>query len=279
MGPLFFRTSTSTKVRLKIRSNFTHIRDYHHLIWPGVEVVQLLSKMSKPSVRGQPQAGQDQEVWLRENTLSTSLMISTMVFCINFKFRNLQDRNAGCDGFLQMFNMLVSAMGSIRMEIIPHGSEDNQLVTLQVDRTGHVDGQQFWSERFYVRHVSRSWNQDVQNQGKQWLKSNHGLGRVHLVELLCFSLDPQHNEFLKGALLPECWNILSQFAKLLDESVELYRCGMDPLSFGDQLKNLKRVSRAVKSVWLEALAQLVWSGEDPFRFSKTHACCLSFLFR
>lgn len=222
--------------------------------------------MSKPVVIGQPQSqyGQDQEVWLRENTLSTSLMISTMVFCINFKFRNIQDRNVACDGFLQLFNMLVSALGNIRMDIVPHGSEDNQLVTLHVDGTGHLDGQQFWSERFYVKYVGRSWNQDVQNEQKKWLKSSHGLGRVHLVELICFSLDPQHNEFLKGTLLPECWNMLSQFARLLDDSIEFYRCGMDPLSFGEQLKNFQRVSRAVKSVWLEALARMVWSGEDTF---------------
>eukprot|EP00435_Cladocopium_sp_Y103_P036086 s756_g9.t1 len=163
----------------------------------------------------------------------------------------------------QVFNMMTSVLGGFALEHIPFGSQDNQVVDLLVDTGGMVDSTNFWTEEFYARHVRGAWAKDFGNDKKAWVTTQHGVGRISLAQLLCFCTDPQHTAFLKGQLSRETFNLFSEIGRLLDDAVNLMSRDARDLDYKAlACKNQKTVSRSVKTVWVETVANSLWTSRD-----------------
>lgn len=255
-----------------------NIDDYHHLIWPGIPQKHLMSKMAS-LMRGKRKRSssydENQDAWLRETTLSTSHWVSFITFAMNYKYRNTLDRSHACTAFVNLINLVATTLGGFELDIIPFGSIDGQIQTMKVDPTAHVCATTFWTQDFYARYVRGAWAKDWANSNKPWLSTKHGVGNVHLCQLICFALDPQQNSFLKGSLLPEVLNIMSQIAKLIDDSVHLLTREVTSLSLGNLHKNRKRVTLTIKTVWVETVANMVWKNEEPWiqKYSQIFFVC------
>ena len=241
-----------------MRSQWENISECHRLIWPGYDVVQLQSKnMTKKRKKTE-----DQDVWLREHTLSTSSYVSLMYFTMTCKFRKLVDRAHACDKFCEMMNFVVSTLGGMNFEITPFGSNDNQLGDCFVDATGMVNANLFWTEEFYYRHARGAWTTDYSHNDKTWVTSKHGIGRIHICQLICFCLDPQHTSELRNKVSQEVLNLFSQFACLVDDSVGILIRDADTLDYTDQLENKHRARRSVKTIWIEKIAARLWNNDS-----------------
>lgn len=256
-----------------------NIDDYHHLIWPGIPRKHLMSKMAS-LMRGKRKRSwsydENQDAWLRETTLSTSHWVSFITFAMNYKYRNILDRSHACTAFVNLINLVATTLGGFELDVIPFGSIDGQIQTMKVDPTAHVCATAFWTQDFYARYVRGAWAKDWANSNKPWLSTKHGVGNVHLCQLICFALDPQQNSFLKGSLLPEVLNIMSQIAKLIDDSVHLLIREVTSLSLGNLHKNRKKVTLTIKTVWVETVANMVWKNEEPWIQKYSHiffVCC------
>ena len=222
-----------------MNTNTENVDDYHHLIWPGVPQNRMMSKMSTSNFkRGRKRKrlsyDKNQDTWLRETTLSTSHYVSFITFAMNYKYRNKQDRAHACAGFVNLISLVATTLGGFELDVIPFGSIDGQIQTMKVDSTAHTCTNAFWTQDFYARYVRGAWAKDWADSSKPWLGTRHGLGNIHLCQLICFALDPQQSSYLKGILMPEVLNIMSQIAKLIDESVHLLTREVKSLGLGKQ---------------------------------------------
>lgn len=273
---LFYKTKGGAKKLLEnFRSNLENVKECHHLIWPGFCEDLLDSKFT--SVKKRPRAEHDQEVWLREHTISTSMYVSLMYFAMSNKYRNIDDRAHACTAFEQVFNMVASILGGFALEHVPIGSQDNQVLDLLVDTGGRVDSANLWTQDFYTRYARGAWAKDFQSEQKTWVTTRHGVGRISLAQFLCFSCDPQHNVDLRGKLSRELFNLLSEFGRLLDETVSLMSKDVRDLDhLAMACKNQGRVSRSAKTVWVETVANELWNQNDSFLWTSAKNifyCC------
>lgn len=259
---LFYKTKGGAKKLLEnFRSNLENVKECHHLIWPGFCEDLLDSKFT--SMKKRARAEHDQEVWLREHTISTSMYVSLMYFAMSNKYRNIDDRAHACTAFEQVFNMVASILGGFAVEHVPIGSQDNQVLDLLVDTGGRVDSSNLWTQDFYARYARGAWAKDFQSEQKTWVTTRHGVGRISLAQFLCFSCDPQHNVDLRGKLSRELFNLLSEFGRLLDETVSLMSRDVRDLDhLAAACKNQDKVSRSAKTVWVETVANNLWNQND-----------------
>ena len=258
----FQRTKRPEKALASFRKSQGVIHEIHKKIWPGIEIVELQHKSSQQcSLEQQQQQG----VWFAEKTMTTSIFTSFMVFSVHGKFRCLIDRAHSCLAFRRFVHVLANALGGFELDHIPLGS--NGLAKLTIDADGLVDPQLFWELDFYVRYVRKTWRQDFDNEKKTWIDTSHGRrAKIHLGELLCFCLDPQHSREFQDLVLPTIFSLLSAFAKLLDESVPKLQKDMVAVSATVvAFKNKKRTADMVKGVWVKTIACKLWDGEDPWR--------------
>ena len=242
-------------------NNWGSIAAYHQRIWPGFAMDRVQSKFAKRKC-GETDADEQQH-WLKEHTISTSEFVSLIVNNINFKYRNVPDRAHACAAFKEVILLLATTLGGFDLEIIPCGSQDNQVVTMNVDKFGKVDSSCFWTQEFFARHVRGPWKRDYLQQNKTWIESESCVGRCSFAELVCFSLDPQHPEFLMGKLLPEILTIMSEIGRLLDDSLPVLRRDVATLDYDSTFnKNMRRTSTSVKTLWVERVARTMWSHEE-----------------
>lgn len=239
---LFSRSKTTKKLLASFRGNHQYIQEYHEMLWPGVSVDMIYSKFATFKKRPREE-DQVQDAWLREHTISTSVFVSFMVMTMSCKYRNLVDRAAAGTAFQSLVTMMAATLGGFTLDIVHFGSNDNQLTTLCIDQGGFVNASCFWTQAFYAQHARAVWGKDFRNEKKTWITLIHGLGKVHLAHLLSFALDPQHPEPLKGRLETETYNMLSEFANLLDSSVLNLAREIDKLEVVTQLKSKKNASR------------------------------------
>lgn len=258
---LFSRSKTTKKLLASFRGNHQYIQEYHEMLWPGVSVDMIYSKFATFKKRPREE-DQVQDAWLREHTISTSVFVSFMVMTMSCKYRNLVDRAAAGTAFQNLVTMMAATLGGFTLDIVPFGSNDNELTTLCIDQGGFVNASCFWTQAFYAQHARAVWGKDFRNEKKTWITLIHGLGKVHLAHLLSFALDPQHPEPLKGRLETETYNMLSEFANLLDSSVLSLAREIDKLEVVTQLKSKKKMRRAIKTIWIETLAKKLWNREE-----------------
>ena len=255
---LFTRSTSNKKVIESVRANGETVKQYHALIWPGMSCDSILSKMaSKKRTRDN-----SQEAWLRENTMSTSMYVSFMLMTMNHKFRNVIDRSTACNSFQNLVNLLAASLGGFSLGMVPYGSKNNEENTVHIDSSGFVDASAFWTQEFYYGHVRGPWGKDFTNENKTWVTTKHGLGRVHLAQLICFSLDPQHTAHLRGTLEGEMFNLMSHFARVLDDSVDMIARDIESLGLTGQFRSKKKLRRVVKTMWVERVAKKLWDHED-----------------
>ena len=258
---LFSRSKTTKKLLESFRGNHQLIQEYHEMLWPGFSVNIMDSKFATFKKRPRDE-DRVQDAWLREHTISTSVYVSFMVMTMSCKYRNLVDRAAAGTAFQSLVTMMAATLGGFTLDIIPFGTTDNQLTTLDVDQGGFVNASCFWTQAFYAQHVRAAWGNDYRNEKKTWITKIHGVGSVHLAQLVSFALDPQHPQPLKGRLETEMCNVLSEFAHLLDSSVLFLAREIDQLEVVTQLKSKKRMRRSIKTIWIETLAKKLWNRDD-----------------
>lgn len=228
----------------------------HETIWPGENIESLKAKHAKPC-----DGDENQEVWLRERTIPTSLFISFIVHQIAFKFRNLRDRAFASTAFGNLILTMTTSLNGIDLRHTRFGSDD--VVTIRVDPNGSVDGQLVWAEAFYVSRIRRTWDQDRDNIDKPWVTSRFGRGSVMLIEILTFLFDPQHDRDLTNLLWEPSLDLISQIAAQLDNSIADFFRNSDAIDMADvSMKSKRRMSSAFKNVWAEQIAQKLWKGEE-----------------
>lgn len=241
--------------------------DYHHLLWPGVPNHSLMvSKMATETYRMRhkrkhPELS-DQKIWLRETTMPTSHYIAFIFYTMNFKYRNIADRGHACNSFQSLMSLLALSLGGFDIDTIPFGSLDNGIVTMKVDVHGYVDAAGFWTQEFYHRFARGAWTRDQTDGNKHWVTQVHGLGRISLAQLLCFAIDPQHSRDLQGRLQGELCNMFTQIAFILDNSISVLARDVSTLKIDSQSKNKQRMAADANVIFLEKVANLLWTGED-----------------
>lgn len=82
---LFNTSCKSKKLQERFRGAQEEVYNYHRALWPGQRVKMLKHKRSKAL-----ESSQDQ--WFRQNTVSTSVLVSYMVFAIRCKHRRPRER-------------------------------------------------------------------------------------------------------------------------------------------------------------------------------------------
>lgn len=204
----------------------------------------------------------DQQTWLRESTMSTSHYVAFIFYTMNFKFRNIADRAHACVSFHSLISLLALSLGGFDLDTIPFGSADNAIVTMKVDSQGNVDAAHFWTQEFYHRHARGAWTRDRTDKNKTWVTQIHGLGSVSLSQLLCFAIDPQHSRDLHGRLQSEVCNMMTQIAFILDTSISVLARDIETLRLDSQLKNKKKTAAEANMVFIEKVANTVWTGDD-----------------
>ena len=247
------------------------IENVHREIWPGVPFTWMQSK--KDQVKNAEQFTK-QQTWFLEGTMSTSLFVAFIVFCLSGKFRDLGSRVHSGKALNALLLSLASALDGFSVEHVPIGSDSQMAIALEVDGSGRVPSSSFWDEAFFCESVQEIWKQDFKNKSKEWVSSKKGLGQnLSLADLICFCLDPKHEPTLRDKLFGPALDIMSSIARVLDESIGMLHKGAEDLStLGSSInfKNQRCIASNVKQVWAQEVAEKLWSGTDSwfdfFRF-------------
>ena len=254
---LFSRTQNDKKRVENYRNSKDSIKNNHRMIWPGLRIPDFVPKQN-PFSKQQAAAAQDQEVWFREKTMSTSLLMATLAFSANNKYRNVADRDAACAGFSKLLLLLCSTLGGVTLQHERFG--DDQLMDCQADFSGNMQGSEFLTESLYNQHIKAAWEADCQNSKKNWISSPSGLERIPLSELICFALEGQRKAVLQDELLGRVFNLLSEIAERIDSSCAQLQRETEVLTRQQHVKNKKRNKTYVVSVLVEKVAQKLWDG-------------------
>ena len=95
----------------------------------------------------------EQDVWLREATMSVSCFFAFMAYCMMNKFRQLQDRVHSFKMFKLLLQKLCAVTEGFTIEAQPClGAQSRS--DLLVDSGGSVDSKVFWSGQFYQSSVA-----------------------------------------------------------------------------------------------------------------------------
>ena len=266
----FFATQNGKKAQANFRGSQDAIDDVHHRIWPGVAIRKLRSKNSLRSTRDDTQ-----DIWFQESTMTTSSFISFITFAISGKHRNTLARGQACSGLSNLVLLMTTSLGGFDLGHIIFGSDNDNETNLHVNTEGSVVGSLFRTREFFMAHIHSTWKSDVRDEKKTWMTRKNGLGQVSLVQLLAFCLDPSHSDTLQRLLVGPVLDILSEFAKILDESVALLMRDADDLGQTVGFKNKTRMANNIKRVWVEAVVKKLWNGEES---SPTRTIMLLFLF-
>ena len=234
--------------------NIGSIQEVHRLIWPGEQVELIRAKHSR-------YATAEQDIWLREGTMPTSMYVSFMVFCLYWKFRSKPDRSHAANTFAQVCATVFSALNGLSLKHRQLGSDRS--VRLCVSATGMVDAAMFWDRDYFRPRVRKTWKEDARNEDKPWISTMDGCGQVQFAELMSFCLDPQHGGGLKNELLGPTLVLFSHLAKAIDDNIPVLQNSATILDgTAVAVKNMVSISQNVKSLWSEQIAQQIWKGDE-----------------
>lgn len=251
---LLYRTRTSKKGVEKFRKAQEHVIDYHHALWPGIEVLLLSSKHAK--------VAQDdrQSFWLRQNTLPTSMVFALIAYGINYKFRNVVDRTLVCSGLTSIVSKLASTLGGFELLHDRFGVESNDRVTLQVDSSGRVQVSALWGATFFQRFVRQWWRKDAVISAKTWVNGPDPGRQILLSEFLTFCLDPQHSEAFQRKVLGVCYSMLTRLAAAVENNIDAMRSETS-VKLTDVSKKRKRVDSGIMHLQAQRVANRIWKNE------------------
>ena len=254
----FFLTKSEKKLMMSYHNNMPAIQEMHRAIWPGEDIKLLRPKHSKS--RGSQDLSQD--TWFMETTMPTSVYVSLIIFTISCKFRQRSDRAHAAMGFTSLCSTLCGVLNGSSLQHIKIGS--GRSVTLTVSDTGTLPGHQFWSSTYFTQHIDKIWREDVDDESKPWVAHSNGLANlIHLSEIICFCLDPQHPKQVQNDLWDATLALVSQIAKYLDDGLpQLLRVSEDINITNSGSKNKRRLASNIKTIWAERVARKVWDGED-----------------
>lgn len=247
-------TTSLERSAKRLRAARDHVTEWHNRLWPGVEIQRLRSKYVKLNVVQH----NTQQQWFNEATIPTSVLMSIACHFMSFKFLQLTSRAASCTGFGKLITFIASSTDGFNLSHHPFGSQTE--IDLTVDNVGFVDASQFWSPEFWQSEVQGLWERDFQHEGKTWVDSADGIGRVPLSSLLSFALDPQHPANLTQQLASRVYNLITEIAYILDSSVDLLGRERTELKVST-VKSKHRHRKILCSVYAERAVNKLWSGE------------------
>lgn len=240
------------------------VKELHRRLWPGCDITLLQSKYKRIAMTLHTS---EQVTWFKEATIPTSMFFSTICHLISCKFRGIQDRAFASSSFSKLVLVLRATLDGISLEHTPFSdrscdeSEQGQFGNLVVDASGLCHGLRFWDRDFWNAHVREVWDADFRNDLKTWVTVQDGTGMVPLASLIAFTLDPQHPRGLSSSLMSDTLSLITEVARVLDDSVYLFRpddAGARP----DVVKNRQLHKRILRTVFAERVAQKLWSGKE-----------------
>lgn len=255
----FLETKSAEQATELWKKASPHIFDMHRRLWPGVFIRRLKSKQGRCA-----DVVESQDMWLRESTMNTSLLMATVCHLINFKFRSPKSRGKACEGFSKLLTLLSVSLDGFTLEhdLFTNDGEHAQASGfLTVDASGAVYGLEFWGREFWESTVKELWDQDVLSEKKPWITAQSGIGKVPLCELLAFALDPQHPNNVSGVLCSRVFNLLTEICYLLDRYVDRLKWDHTSVDVAAATtKNKKRQKRVLVSVYAEQVVNKLWNG-------------------
>ena len=229
------------------------INDYHHALWPGVAVNLLRVKFSKNE-----SDQHDQKSWLERKTIPTSWLIAYVVYRLNFKFGNKLDRSVAWKATSGLLSTLLAQTGPFTVPHIRWG--DDEQADLHVDAQGNVSCKDVWTGDFFRSTVSRRWKADRKDDGKPWVRTIHEIdGKIPFLDLLTFSLDPQHSADFQGRVLGRAYTLFTHLAGMLDDKLVSLSSRGVPIT---NVKKRKRTSSSITRAQISQAAHQLWSGRD-----------------
>ena len=246
------------KVWRKARPN---IIDWHHRLWPGVQIETLQSKFVKN------QDTQEGHTWFKEATINTSMLVSTVCHLLNNKHRNLVSRAEAASGFTKLILLVCDGLDGLELTHDRFTTDRDVNArgqgSLSVDSFGNVDSSEFWSSSFWTSNVKKVWKSDFLNRRKTWINQIDGdSDSVPLVSLLCFALDAQHDHRLSSLLMTGVLNLLTEISFVMDTSVPHVLRDAAELEPDTLIKSAKKFKRVIVSVLAESVANEIWAGRD-----------------
>ena len=248
---LFNKSAKAKKLQERFRSALEEVHNYHRALWPGQHVKMLKHKRSKAVASSQDQ-------WFRQNTVSTSVLVSYMVFAIRCKHRRPQERLTAWEGLTKLLSPFL-ALGGLRLPFTRLGTGTS--VELRVDVQGTVRLRDLWSNEFFQSHLRKSWQKDRDDARKPWVSGQFdGNSRVPVANVVVFLLDPQHPRSMEDLVVGPTFSLLTHLANFLDRNVE--NLGSAEIVSGTSRK--RRMSTWMVRSQVEKAARKLWSGEEPW---------------
>jgi hypothetical protein len=239
----FSRSSNATKNLETFKANLAHYKEIHRAIWPGVKVPGIQTPKDLIT-----------EVQFQRNTISTSLLMSSVVGQLSMKFRPLADRAYTCSQLKGFLTSLLAHSGDVNLNFERLGDDALQIINL--DPSCMVSFEMFWSDAFWRRHVSRSWAEAFKDARCTWAAVENPMvppQRVHLIDVITFFLNAPDLQQWCGnfytlvgtlALKVECSsNCVPQTAigrtlsagkkRTPDQMLSMYKLSLESIWFGE----------------------------------------------
>ena len=247
------RSDGVKKAAQRWRAAKEKVQDYHAELWPGSPFPERQSRFAKG------RASEEQRQWFQEATMTTSVFIAYMTFCIAHPRRNLQDRAWACRSLRLLLMRMIRSLGELKLQVrrLEHPNPaDDQWCAAVVGANLTLETDCLWTQAMANDRISGPWSSDRRDAGKSWLTGP--LDALTLPEFLAFALDPTHDKPLPDLLKPNALSLLSQVAKVLDDN--LAELGRSEAVAGPH--RFKRQGVAVTLQQKRAITERLWHGQD-----------------
>ena len=258
-------SSTTTKRAEEVAEKILkgNVHGIHESIWPGVEVPR-----AKPGVNSKKRSRDENDVDVKflDNTIPTSLFVCIMVSMMTELRTPAANKHHTIKALYRIMSLGAGLAGHLPFNHLRVG--DNGVITIGIYPDLKVAGNTLFTDRFFRRHVAKTWDRFAKMPSKPWIQTTTPLEGLCLTEFLAFALDPTLPKSLGQALKPRALALMGVFAHLLDTEI----CPRLPLvSDSTRVFARKRCRAEVTSCQWQA-AEMLWAHEG------THANVTLFIY-
>ena len=145
------RTKNPDKARERCVETRPSVQEMHMRLWPGEVVQEASSKRRKKKSQKVWRNSQRVSTFFVECTLTTSMVISYMLFAASSSRRSPADRAYAVQCFKDLLRKLAEVRPEFEFWFQRHGDDEWTLVTCSVDSNGQYlfSGSSLWTTDFY----------------------------------------------------------------------------------------------------------------------------------
>ena len=257
---LAWYTNSACTSFVKHQDNRGAAEEMHRHLWPGYDIPKVLVPKTARAARDA-----EQKLWLSNNAMRTSFMMSFVIWAATHPNRKLPDRKQGLDVFRWLCLKLAQTAPAVKLHVHKHGA--NSAIEVPLESSLLLEGSSIWpTERHLRESVEREWNfMRTSNAWSSLIQS--AFNKPCLVDLVAYAFARQK----QGYLCHSCvLSMITQIADAIDQNLMAMATPLDRAR--NRSFRTGRLLRAHQREQLCLTAMEMWRKEDN---EDCHALALS----